>query len=296
MTAATPPASDLRAAIQLRYGGRAAAQVALDEPAAAACCGTDTSCCAPRPTGVNAFSEDLYDLETLDGVPLKAALARLGCANPTAVAELQPGQIVLDLGSGGGLDALLAARRVGPSGQVYGVDMTDEMLSLAWRNAAEAGVGNVSFLKGDIEHVPMPDACVDVVISNCVINLAADKRNVIAEAWRVLKPGGKFAVADVVIRGGLPENSPFSDALRQDLYAWGSCVAGALSDVEYLAMLTAQGFTGARVDVLRGHTASDLFPSGLPDYATLEPAETVNAILERFASAVVHADKPGGVT
>ncbi len=291
---ATSPAGDLRTAIQLRYGGRAAAQVALEAPAAAACCGTDNSCCGPQPTGVNAFSEDLYDLDTLDGVPLTAALARLGCANPTAVAQLQPGQTVLDLGSGGGLDALLAARRVGPSGQVYGVDMTDEMLALAWRNAAEAGVGNVSFLKGDIENVPMPDATVDVVISNCVINLAADKRNVIAEAWRVLKPGGKFAVADVVIRGGLPEDSPFAEALRQDMEAWGSCVAGALSDVEYMALLTQQGFTGARIDVLRGHNARDLFPGGLPEYAALEPAHTVDAILQRFSSAVVHADKPGG--
>ena len=139
----------------------------------------------------------------------------------------------MDLGSGGGLDALLAARRVGPAGHVYGIDMTDEMLTLAWQNAADASVGNVSFLKGDIENLPMPDRCADVVASNCVINLAADKRKVVAEVWRVLQPGGRLAIADVVVRGGLPAASSFTDALRQDLYAWGSCVAGALSDTEY---------------------------------------------------------------
>jgi arsenite methyltransferase len=292
MSSPPHPPDGIREAIRLRYGSRAQAHI-TPTVGTASCCATDSGCCGERPTGgVNAFSADLYELDSLEGIPLTAALARLGCANPTAVAALEPGEVVLDLGSGGGLDALLAARRVGPSGHVYGIDLTDEMLTLAWRNAADAGVGNVSFLKGSIEALPLPDAGVDVVISNCVINLAADKSAVIAEAWRVLRPGGRFAVADVIIRGGLPEDSPFADALRQDMHAWGSCVAGALSDVDYLALLTGQGFEHARIDVLRGHDGSDLFPSGLPDYARLESSETVAGILERFASAVVYADKP----
>ncbi|MEV0237998.1 arsenite methyltransferase [Nonomuraea sp. NPDC050786] len=293
MTGANSETHDaIRDAVRRRYGLRAAAQYsqAVDT---ASCCGTDSSCCGERPTaGVNNFSADLYALDEMEEVPLRAALARLGCANPTAVAALRQGETVLDLGSGGGLDALLAARRVGPRGHVYGIDMTDEMVTLAWQNAMDAGVGNVSFLKGDIADIPMPDACVDVVISNCVINLAADKRRVIAETWRVLKPGGRLAVADVIIRGGLPDGSPFADALRKDLYAWGSCISGALSDADYLDLLDERGFTDRRIDVIREHHADDLFPQGLPEYAQLEPPETVDALLRRFASAVVHADKP----
>ncbi len=293
MTAITPDTPDaIKDAIRSRYGTRAAVQ-AGQPVTGASCCGTDSSCCGARPAdGVNGFSADLYELENMAELPLRAALARLGCANPTAVAALHPGEVVVDLGSGGGLDALLAARRVGPAGHVYGIDMTDEMLSLAWQNAADAGLGNVSFLKGDIENLPMPDGCADVVISNCVVNLAADKRKVIAEMWRVLRPGGRLAVADVVIRGGLPAGSAFAEALRRDLYAWGSCVAGALSDAEYLELLGAQGFTGSRLDVLREHSAADLFPDGLPDYAGLEDEASVQAILRRFASAVVHAGRP----
>ncbi|MFY1650846.1 arsenite methyltransferase [Solwaraspora sp. WMMB762] len=293
MTSTTPHTADtIQETIRQRYGGRAAAAVDLDVSAAASCCGTDSSCCGDTPTvGVNEFSADIYALDEMDEVPLRAALARLGCANPTAVAALRPGDVVLDLGSGGGLDAILAARRVGEAGQVYGIDMTDEMLGLAWQNAAAAGVGNVSFLKGDIADLPMPDASVDVVISNCVINLAVDKRKVVAETWRVLRPGGRLAVADVVIQGGLPAGSPFADALRADLYAWGSCVGGALSDDEYLQLLRDQGFTEARIDILRQHDATDLFPSGLPEYAALEPVPVVEQILARFASAIVRAEK-----
>lgn len=293
MTAITPDTPDaIKDAVRSRYGTRAAVQAARLADAAS-CCGTDSSCCGARPAdGVNGFSADLYELENMDGLPLRAALARLGCANPTAVAALHPGEVIVDLGSGGGLDALLAARRVGPAGHVYGVDMTDEMLSLAWQNAADAGLGNVSFLKGDIEKLPLPDGCADVVISNCVINLAADKRQVIAEMWRVLRPGGRLAVADVVVRGGLPGGSAFAEALHRDLYAWGSCVAGALSDADYLDLLDKQGFTGTRLDVIREHSATDLFPAGLPDYAGLEDEATVQAILRRFASAVVHASRP----
>jgi SAM-dependent methyltransferase len=289
-TANTPDA--IKDAIRLRYGARAAAQAAQGATTAS-CCATDSSCCSQQPAdGVNSFSADPYRLEQMEEQPLLAVLGRLGCANPTAVAALRPGEVVLDLGSGSGLDALLAARRVGPAGQVYGIDMTDEMLTLAWRNAAEAGVGNVSFLRGDIENLPIPDNGADVIISNCVINLAADKRKVMAEMWRVLRPGGRLAIADVVVRGGLPTTSAFSDALRQDLYAWGSCIAGALSDTEYLDLLHNQGFISARVDILREHSAADLFPNGLPDYAQLEGPATVEAILRRFASGVVHARKP----
>jgi len=293
MPATTPDTPDaIKDAIRLRYGTRAAVQ-AGQAVAVASCCGTDSSCCAERPAeGVNSFSADPYGLEQMEELPLRAVLARLGCANPTAVAALRPGEVVADLGSGGGLDALLAARRVGPAGHVYGIDMTDQMLTLAWQNAADADIGNVSFLKGDIENLPMPDRSVDVVVSNCVINLASDKRKVVAEMWRVLRHGGRLAVADVVVRGGLPTASAFADALRQDLYAWGSCVAGALSDTEYVDLLHGQGFTDTRVDILREHSAGDLFPNGLPDYAQLEAQATVEAILGRFASAVVHALKP----
>jgi len=279
------------AAVQARYGARAAGQT--DLPLAQSCCGSDSSCCGAQPTGVNEFSADLYALDDMDELPLRAALARLGCANPIAVAALHPGDVVLDLGSGGGIDSLLAARRVGPAGHVYGIDMTDEMLTLAWQNAAEAGLGNVSFLKGDIEDLPVPDASIDVIISNCVINLAADKRKVLTEAARVLVPSGRIAVADVVIRGGLPTGSPFSEALRNDLYAWGSCVAGALADTEYTQLLTEAGFVDTEVDIVRSHTTEDLFPQGLPSYAELEPPEVVDGILARFASAVVRAAKPG---
>jgi arsenite methyltransferase len=291
MTSPSTTSSDaVLAAVRARYGARAATQAEL--PLAESCCGADSGCCSPQATGVNSFSADLYDLDQMDELPLKAALARLGCANPTAVATLNPGDVVLDLGSGGGIDALLAARRVGPTGHVYGIDVTDEMLALAWQNAAEAGLGNVSFLKGDIESLPVPDTSVDVIISNCVINLAADKRRVLAEAHRVLVPSGRLAVADVVIRGGLPEGSPFADALRQDLTAWSSCVAGALGDGEYTRLLHEAGFADVAVEVVRDHTAADLFPQGLPAYAGLEPPDVVDAILARFASAVIRARKP----
>src|SRR5213083_2766263 len=189
--------------------------------------GEKSSCCG------DPITSQLYDAGETAALPEQAVLASLGCGNPTALAELHPGEIVLDLGSGGGIDVLLSARRVGPTGKAYGLDMTDEMLALARENQRKAGVTNAEFLKGDIERIPLPDGSVDVVISNCVINLAADKRRVLAEAFRVLKPGGRFAVSDVVVRGELPS------AVRRSMEAWVGCVAGALEEEEFKALLSA---------------------------------------------------------
>jgi SAM-dependent methyltransferase len=201
------------------------------------------TCCTPDEQAV--FGTSRYDAHDLEDVPEAASNASLGCGNPTSVAELGPGEFVLDLGSGGGIDVILSARRVGPAGKAYGLDMTDEMLDLARHNAAEAGVTNVEFLKGHIEQVPLPDASVDVVISNCVINLSTDKPRVIAEAARVLRPGGRFAVSDVVADHDMDE------ATRRDLEQWTGCIAGALTPDEYARLLEAAGMTG--VEVLPTH-------------------------------------------
>ena len=213
---------------------------------ASACCSVDAeahSAFAPLDWAVR-----LYEVGQLDELPEAAKLASLGCGNPTALAELHPGEVVLDLGSGGGVDVLLSARRVGPTGKVYGLDMTDEMLALARENQRRAAVTNVEFLKGEMEHVPLRDASVDVIISNCVINLSLDKDKVFAEAFRVLKPGGRCAVSDVVFHGdvaGVPE------ALRRDVEAWVGCVAGALDDRDYVARLERAGFVGIEIEAAR---------------------------------------------
>ena len=211
--------------------------------------GASSSCCEPSCCGGTATADpitgDLYATDEVAGVPEDALQASLGCGNPTALAELKPGETVLDLGSGGGIDVLLSARRVGPTGFAYGLDMTDEMLALAEQNKAAAGAENVQFLKGHIEEIPLPDATVDVVISNCVINLAADKGQVLREAYRVLKPGGRFAVSDVVAQGALP------DDLRADMEAWVGCVAGALEESEYRRLLADAGFGDVEVEVTR---------------------------------------------
>src|SRR5581483_8567214 len=204
------------------------------EHARAMAAGTTTSCCGGDAR--DPITVDLYASEEVDGLPNAAVAASLGCGNPTALATLNPGDVVLDLGSGAGLDVLLSARRVGPTGLAYGLDMTDEMLALAEQNRAAAGSTNVRFLKGHIEAIPLPDASVDVVISNCVINLAADKGQVLREAYRVLRPGGRFAVSDVVVQGSLPAG------LRGDLEAWIGCVAGALDESEYRRLLRDAGF------------------------------------------------------
>src|SRR5438045_3005235 len=231
----------LRAAVRERYGQAALQVLSSTEPTTASCCGSssccgsNSSCCSTETGGV--VTHDLYSQAELGELPVAAALASLGCGNPTALIDLKPGEKVLDLGSGGGIDVLLSAQRVGPTGFAYGLDMTDAMLELAERNRKEANVENVRFLKGLIEAIPLPDQAVDVVISNCVINLAADKGQVLREAYRVLVPGGRFAVSDIVVQGTLPS------ALRTDLEAWAGCMAGALEEQTYRRLLREAGFT-----------------------------------------------------
>src|SRR6188472_2681851 len=268
---------DLKATVRERYA-KAAREVAE---------GATTSCCSSTCCGGSAgdpITSDLYpDTETAT-LPEKAVLASLGCGNPTALAELAPGEVVLDLGSGGGIDVLLSARRVGPTGRAYGLDMTDAMLALARENLAKSGLANVEFLRGEIEHIPLPDNFVDVIISNCVINLSADKDRVIAEAFRVLKPGGRFAVSDVVVRGEVP------DAVRRSMELWIGCVAGALEEMEYRDLLADAGFRRVDVEPTRVYAASDaaafLTGSGLD-------AETFAEEIEgKFMSAFIRAVKP----
>ena len=228
--------TEIRESVRERYA--AAAKVAAADEAAA-CCGTGCGCSPADATG--AFGVQLYDPATRDGVPETALQASLGCGVPTAVADLHPGETVLDLGSGGGADVLIAARRVGPSGKAIGLDMTDEMLDLARRNAAAAGVANAEFVKGYIEEMPLPSASVDVVISNCVINLSGDKEKVIREAARVLRPGGRFAVSDVIADGDMDATT------RADMAAWTGCVAGALTSAEFATLLGGAGFTDIEI-------------------------------------------------
>lgn len=221
-----------------------------------------TGCCGPKVEGSpgcgcgtaekDSISEGIYPDTDVEGLPSGAVLASLGCGNPTALAELRPGEVVLDLGSGGGIDVLLSARRVGPEGKAYGIDMTDEMLDLARRNQAEAGVTNAEFLKGAIEDLPLPDEEVDVIISNCVINLSVDKDRVLREAHRVLRPGGRFAVSDVVFRGEVPE------ALRERIEAWAGCVSGALHERDYRAKLAGAGFEEIDVEIVRTYDPDEL--------------------------------------
>src|SRR5213082_935755 len=206
-----------------------------------ACCGA-----APSSAGcVDPITSDLYDAGQKDAIPEDAVKASLGCGNPTALAQLNAGETVLDLGSGGGIDVLLSARRVGPTGKAYGLDMTDEMLALANSNKAKAGVDNVAFLKGQIESIPLPDNSVDVIISNCVINLSADKDRVLREAFRVLKPGGRFAISDVVMRGDVP------DSVRRSMLLWVGCIAGALEETEYAQKLATAGFESVDIEATR---------------------------------------------
>jgi len=242
-------------------------------------CSPAGECCGPDP-----ITGGLYSADETGEVPAEALAVSLGCGNPTALASLEPGEAVLDLGSGGGIDVLLSARRVGPAGRVYGVDMTDEMLALARRNAERAGATNVEFLKGTIEAVPLPDASVDVVISNCVINLSTDKDAVLREAFRVLRPGGRFAVSDVVVRGEVPEE------IRRNVELWIGCVAGALRDDEYAAKLRAAGFEDVEIEPWRVYDVEDaraLLSSGGIDVDAVLPQ-----VQGRFASAFIRARKP----
>lgn len=275
---------DILTAVQAHYGA-----VALDvlDNNAAGCCGG--ACCGS--VDDSAITQNLYLADELEGLPLKAALASLGCGNPTALAELRPGDVVLDLGSGGGIDVLLSARRVGPTGFAYGLDLTDTMLNLARHNAAEAGAQNVAFLKGEIAAIPLPDASVDLIISNCVINLAPDKSPVFQEAFRVLKPGGRFAVSDIVIHGGLPAELVDTAQMRRDMSSWAGCIAGALTDAEYRAGLDAAGFAAIELEVTRRYTVADIPASATSWAAGLDDAARAQ-LVERFASTFVRATKP----
>ena len=250
--------------------------------------GTGSSCCGAAGASEcgDPVTTDLYSIADKRLLPETAVLASLGCGNPTALAELKPGDVVLDLGSGGGIDVLLSARRVAPSGKAYGLDMTDEMLALARQNQEKAGVTNVEFLKGDIEHIPLPDASIDVIISNCVINLAADKQRVLAEAFRVLKPGGRFAVSDVVVQGTLPAE------VRRSMELWVGCIAGALEEKEFAALLTASGFTDVAIEPTRVYAFEDArtFLAG----AGLGAEVLAREIGGRVMGAFVRATKPLG--
>lgn len=267
---------DVKAVVRERYRS-AALRVA---GGAGDACGP--GCCGGG--GTDPITRNLYDTVTTSQLPEAAVLASLGCGNPTALAELRAGEVVLDLGSGGGIDVLLSARRVGPTGHVYGLDMTDEMLALARRNAAEAGAENVTFLKGEIEAIPLPDASVDVIISNCVINLSADKRRVIREAFRVLKPGGRFAVSDVVVRGEVPGE------VRRSMELWVGCVAGALEEREFLALLDEAGFEDASIEPTRVYDVEDA--RSFLEEAGLNVDAIAPAVEGRFMAAFVRARKP----
>ncbi len=268
----------IKDAVKERYA-RAARTVA--EGAKGACCGsgrTARASCADPITG------NLYDAAQTGALPEAAVLASLGCGNPTALAQLKPGETVLDLGSGGGIDVLLSAKRVGPAGKAYGLDMTDEMLALAEENRRRAGATNVEFLKGEIENIPLPDHSVDVIISNCVINLSADKDRVLREAFRVLRPGGRFAVSDVVTRGDIPED------IRKSMLLWVGCIAGALDENEYRAKLAAAGFTEVDVEPTRIYRAEDAreFLAGKNIDADALGAQVDG----KFLSAFIRARKP----
>jgi arsenite methyltransferase len=288
MTKVPTTIDEIRATVQARYGATAKA-VAEGADGASCCSPTDGSsgCCGTTGETWDPITADLYEAGETAGLPAEALLASLGCGNPTALAELHEGETVLDLGSGGGIDVLLSARRVGPTGKAYGVDMTDEMLALALENKAKAGATNVEFLKGHIEAIPLPSNTVDVIISNCVINLSGDKRKVLAEAFRVLKPGGRFAVSDVITRAGLP------DAVKENMALWTGCVAGALEEQEFIDLLTEVGFEHASIEPTRIYTRDDaatlLRGTGLD-------ASLADDVQGRIMSGFVRATKPGATT
>jgi len=269
-------ATDIKQVVKEKYG-----QAALRfSSGGSSCCGAATGI----GKGCDPITSNLYDATQSQLVPEEAVLASLGCGNPTALAQLNPGETVLDLGSGGGIDVLLSGKRVGPTGKAYGLDMTDEMLALANQNKRKAGVTNVEFLKGEIEHIPLPDNSVDVIISNCVINLSADKQQVLREAFRVLKPGGRFAVSDVVTRGEI------SPEIRRSVLLWVGCVAGALEDIEYRAKLAAAGFEQIEIEptrVYRAQDARDILAAEGIDADAIAPQ-----VDGKFMSAFIRAVKP----
>jgi SAM-dependent methyltransferase len=268
-------ATQVKEEVKQKYGS--AARAITQDGSVAACCDPGLRCCDP-------ITANLYSADEKGQIPEKAVLASLGCGNPTALIELKPGEVVLDLGSGGGIDVLLSAHRVGPTGNAYGLDMTDDMLALARENQRRAGVENVEFLKGEIENIPLAGDSVDVVISNCVINLSADKDRVLREAFRVLKPGGRFAVSDVVVRGDVPEQ------VRQSMPLWVGCVAGALEEQDYRKRLEAAGFSSVEIEPTRVYDIEDarrfLTGSGV-DVDAIAPQTQ-----GKFMSAFIRATKP----
>lgn len=272
--------NNMREIVRERYG-QAALLVAQGQEKGS-CCGTGGSCGSTDP-----ITRDLYDSVSTSELPEAAVLASLGCGNPTALAELKEGEVVLDLGSGGGIDVLLSARRVGPTGMAYGLDMTDEMLELARRNAAASGATNVEFLKGHIEEIPLPDNSVDVIISNCVINLSADKGQVLKEAFRVLKPGGRFAVSDVVVNGEVPVE------IRRSMELWVGCVAGALDVSEFEGMLREAGFHDPSIEPTRVYRVEDA--RSFLEEAGLDIKGFGEAVDGKFRAAFVRATKPAEV-
>jgi arsenite methyltransferase len=269
-------AQDVKELVKEKYG-----QAALRVTSGGSCCcgaaPADQHCADP-------ITSDLYDAAQVGQLPDTAVLASLGCGNPTALAELQPGEVVLDLGSGGGIDVLLSARRVGPTGKAYGLDMTDEMLALAHENKRKSGIENVEFLKGEIESIPLPNNTVDVIISNCVINLSANKDNVLAEAFRVLKPGGRFAVSDIVTRGEMPAE------IRQNVLLWAGCVSGALEENDYKAKLAAAGFEKIDVEPTRIYRVEDA--RGFLKQEGVNVDAIAAEVDGKFMSAFVRASKP----
>ncbi|MFI5385126.1 MAG: arsenite methyltransferase [Fimbriimonadales bacterium] len=275
---------DVREHVRKHYG-EAALKVLSNQKAS--CCGTDAkagdTCCA---TAEDQITAGLYSAVEAEQIPEAALLASLGCGNPTALAQLHEGEIVLDLGSGGGIDVLLSARRVGPTGFAYGLDMTVEMLTLAEMNRAESGAENVKFLKGHIEEIPLPDNTVDVIISNCVINLSADKDQVLREAFRVLKPGGRFAVSDVVVEGDLP------DAIRRDMELYVGCVSGALEVNEYIGKLHAAGFVEASIEPTRRYRFSEIEGSWAPKGVVAMTEEEKKRLDGKIMGAFIRAFKP----
>jgi arsenite methyltransferase len=267
---------NLKATVREKYGEAA---LRVSSGAKTSCCGTGSCGSSDDPITSNLYSE----AETAV-LPSEAVLASLGCGNPTALAELHPGEVVLDLGSGGGIDVLLSARRVGPAGKAYGLDMTDEMLALARENQRKAGVANAEFLKGEIESIPLPDASVDVIISNCVVNLSGDKRKVIAEAFRVLKPGGRFAVSDVVVRGEVPSE------VRQSMELWVGCVAGALTEAEFREFLGEAGFEDVGIEPTRIYEFEDA--KAFLGEAGLDTEVLARQVGGRVMGAFIRARKP----
>jgi len=267
--------ANIQEAVKQKYG-EAAKQVAAG---GTACCGGGAEL-----SGCDPITRNLYDEAQKSGLPAEAVAASLGCGNPTALAKLQPGEVVLDLGSGGGIDVLLSAKRVGPTGKAYGLDMTDEMLALARANQKKAGVENVEFLKGAIENIPLPENTVDVIISNCVINLSGDKDRVMGEAYRVLKPGGRFAISDVVVRGEVPAE------IRRSMELWVGCIAGALEEKQYREKLASAGFESIEIEETRVYKAEEArdFLAG----AGLNPDTVGPQIDGKFISAFVRAVKP----